>query len=141
MSTGEFLPDSTLHDTVEVLARLVEFAGAIVIFVGAVIAFVRFAAGSLLALRRGGTDKVTTGDFNRVRLGLGRFLALGLEFQLAGDILRTAVAPTFTQIGQLAAIAAIRTALNYFLGKEIKEQRREVEGAPGTHTSSSAWSS
>ncbi|PSL57406.1 uncharacterized protein DUF1622 [Saccharothrix carnea] len=49
--------------------------------------------------------------FTPVRLSLGRFFVLGLEFQLAVDILRTAVAPSFEEIGQLAAIAAIRTAL------------------------------
>lgn len=54
-----------------------------------------------------------------VRLRLGRWLALALEFLLAADILRTAVAPTWSEIGQLAAIAAIRTALNFFLQKEI----------------------
>lgn len=54
-----------------------------------------------------------------VRLRLGRWLALALEFLLAADILRTAVAPTWSEIGQLAAIAAIRTALNYFLQQEI----------------------
>ena len=64
--------------------------------------------------------------FVPVRLTLGRFLALGLEFQLAGDVLRTAVAPSFRELGQLAAVAAIRTALNYFLSKEIAEERRQV---------------
>ena len=64
--------------------------------------------------------------FVPVRLTLGRFLALGLEFQLASDVLRTAVAPSFRELGQLAAVAAIRTALNYFLGREIKEQQDEV---------------
>lgn len=54
-----------------------------------------------------------------VRLRLGRWLALALEFLLAADILRTAVAPTWSEIGQLASIAAIRTALNYFLQLEI----------------------
>ena len=52
---------------------------------------------------------------------------LGLEFQLAADILKTAVAPSWEEIGQLAAIAAIRTALNYFLGKEIAEEKRQIE--------------
>ncbi len=64
-----------------------------------------------------------------VRLTLGRFLALGLEFQLASDVLRTAVAPSFEELGQLAAVAAIRTALNYFLSKEIDEERRQVAEA------------
>jgi uncharacterized membrane protein len=54
-----------------------------------------------------------------VRLRLGRWLAVALEFLLAADILRTAVAPTWNEIGQLAAIVVLRTALNYFLQKEI----------------------
>ena len=63
-----------------------------------------------------------------VRLRLGRWLALALEFLLAADILRTAVAPSWSEIGQLAAIAAIRTALNYFLQLEIDkaEERKTV---------------
>ena len=61
-----------------------------------------------------------------VRLRLGRWLALALEFLLAADILRTAVAPSWSEIGQLAAIATIRTALNFFLQLEIDkaEQRK-----------------
>ena len=54
-----------------------------------------------------------------IRLCLARWLALALEFELGADILRTAIAPTWTDIGQLAAIATIRTLLNYFLHKEI----------------------
>ncbi len=54
-----------------------------------------------------------------VRLRLGRWLALALEFELGADILRTAIAPTWSEIGQLAAIAGIRTALNFFLQQEI----------------------
>ena len=56
-----------------------------------------------------------------VRLRLGRWLAVALEFELGADILRTAVAPTWSEIGQLAAIAAIRTLLNYFLQGEIEK--------------------
>ncbi len=70
----------------------------------------------------------STREFVRVRLRLGRYLALGLEFQLASDVLSTAIAPTFEEIGKLAAIAAIRTLLNYFLGKEIEKERCEVDG-------------
>ena len=67
-----------------------------------------------------------------VRLRLGRWLALALEFELGADILRTAIAPTWSEIGQLAAIAAVRTALNYFLQIEIdKAAVRRGEPAPG----------
>lgn len=56
-----------------------------------------------------------------IRLRLGRWLSVVLEFLLAADILRTAIAPTWDDIGKLAAIAGIRTALNYFLQREVRE--------------------
>ena len=65
-----------------------------------------------------------------IRLGLGRWLALGLEFELAADILRTAVAPTWNEIGQLAAIVVLRTLLNFFLQKEIDSAARRAELVP-----------
>jgi uncharacterized membrane protein len=111
--------EQDLRDVVDVAVRIVEAGGAIVIFVGAAIAFCRFV---LVTFKREGMA-----PFAPVRLDLGRFLALGLEFQLAADILRTAVAPSFNELAQLAAIAAIRTALNFFLGREIKEQRELVQ--------------
>jgi uncharacterized membrane protein len=55
-----------------------------------------------------------------IRLRLGRVLALGLEFTLASDILRTAVAPTRQEILNLGAIVLLRTLLNYFLEREIR---------------------
>lgn len=113
--------DEHLQTVVDLLVRLVEAAGALIIFSGVALAFARVV---LLALRRGSVD-----GFVAVRLNLGRFLALGLEFQLAGDILRTAIAPTYDELGQLAVVAAIRTALNYFLRREIKEERAELERA------------
>ncbi len=121
----DLLPESALHRAVDLTVRLVEFGGAAVIFIGAVWAFVQFL---LLGVRRRRPRAARPiAGFNRIRLSLGRFLALGLEFQLAGDVLRTAIAPSFDQIGQLAAIAAIRTGLNFFLGREIEAERREVE--------------
>ncbi len=64
---------------------------------------------------------------------LGVWLLLGLEFELAADIIRTAIAPTWTDIGQLASIAAIRTFLNYFLESDIEKlqtQDKDYAGKP-----------
>ena len=60
-------------------------------------------------------------DFVGVRLVLARYLALALEFQLGADILSTAIAPSWGQIGKLGAIAVIRTGLNFFLALEVKQ--------------------
>ena len=59
-----------------------------------------------------------------IRLQLGRVLALGLEFTVASDILRTAVAPTRQDILNLGAILLLRTLLNYFLEREIQQGER-----------------
>src|SRR5918912_438609 len=113
----DILPEATLRDIVDSLVRLVEAAGAAVIFIGALIGVVKFVA----ALPKRNPD-----EFVPVRLTLGRYLALGLEFQLASDVLRTAIAPSFQELGKLAAVAAIRTALNFFLAREIHEEREQV---------------
>lgn len=115
---ASIVSEDFLRTAVDLLVRLVEAAGAIVIFVGALLAAVKFARAAI--------GRRHNEEFVRVRLGLGRYLTLGLEFQLASDVLSTAIAPSFSEIGKLAAIAAIRTALNYFLGKEIAEERAEV---------------
>jgi uncharacterized membrane protein len=123
VTATEFLPESLLHDVVDLFVRVVEAAGAAIIFVGAMVALVQF----LRVLPRRDPH-----EFVGVRLTLGRFLALGLEFQLASDVLRTAIAPSFEELGKLAAVAAIRTALNFFLAREIKEEQETVD-AQRTH--------
>ena len=50
----------------------------------------------------------------------GAWLVFGLEFQLAADIIRTAIEPSWAQLGQLAAIAAIRTFLNFILMEDMR---------------------
>ncbi len=52
--------------------------------------------------------------------GFAGWLVLALEFLLAADILRSAISPTWNDIGQLAAIAAIRTFLNYSLSHDLR---------------------
>jgi len=52
---------------------------------------------------------------------LGVWLLIGLEFELGADIIRSAISPTWEQLGQLGAIAVIRTFLNYFLEKDVEK--------------------
>ncbi|MGD1092350.1 MAG: DUF1622 domain-containing protein [Bryobacteraceae bacterium] len=82
---------------------------AIIIAIAAVKATVR--AIALLMSRADPLDEQKEG----IRLTLGHWLTVAIEFELAADILRTAVAPTWNVIGQLAAIVVLRTVLNFFL--------------------------
>ena len=111
--------EQTIFAAAQWLRLGVEAVGAIVIGIGAVSAIFQF-----IAYFRNKKPN----NFNRVRLTLGKHLTLALEFQLGADILSTAIAPSWEQIGKLAVIAAIRTVLNYFLTREIAgEQKREEE--------------
>ena len=83
------------------------------------------ALGSIQALYRAVVRLSAGGDPSMTRraiwLDYAAWILLALEFALAADIIRTAVAPTWDDIGKLAAIAAIRTALNFFLARDIAE--------------------
>ena len=107
---------------IEYLARGVEIAAAIVIGLAAIEATVK----SLFLFFKPGSPPEAK---NGVRLTLGRWLAVALELELAADILNTAVTPTWTDIEKLAAIAALRTALNYFLEKEIEQEAQPAQVA------------
>ena len=91
-------------------ATIVEGAAALLITIGATEAFVM----SLWQFRAPTAQKM------RVWMHFATWLLLGLEFELAADVIRTAIAPTWSDIGQLASIAAIRTFLSYFLDRDIE---------------------
>jgi uncharacterized membrane protein len=96
---------------VELVGEAVDGAGVATIVVGTLVATVLAAVG--LARRRVGVYRI-------YRRRLGRSILLGLEFLVAGDIIRTvAVSPTFTSVGVLAMIVAIRTFLSFSLELEI----------------------
>lgn len=103
------------------LAWFVEAAAAVVVGVAAVRALYRF-----LTTLRQTRESDSTAD--SIRLGFGRSLALALEFELAADVLKTVVAPSWNDIGLLAAIAILRTGLNYFLERELRGAERRDDG-------------
>ena len=70
-----------------------------------------------LSLVTSSGSKVTKEE---IRLQFGSSVAVSLELLLGADVLATAVAPSWDDIGKLAAIAVIRTLLNYFLERELK---------------------
>jgi uncharacterized membrane protein len=63
-----------------------------------------------------------------LRLRLGQSMVMGLEFQVAADILKTAVTPTWMDILQLGALIALRTLLNWLLERELEHLDEVCEG-------------
>jgi len=113
METPFQLAEEFIRGATQWLKLSIETTGVIIIGIGVAVALWQFARA--MVARR-------AANFTAIRLSLARYLALALEFQLGADILSTAIAPTPKEIGQLAAIAVIRTGLNYFLSLEMKEE-------------------
>ena len=107
--------ESFVRELVNYVIPAVELVGAVVVVVGAALAIGMFCA-SIVQMR--------DDSYEEIRLTLGRHLALGLEFQLGADILSTAISPTLDDLAKLGAIAAIRTVLNLFLQRELREAAR-----------------
>jgi uncharacterized membrane protein len=113
------LLENRIGSIVHALRLVTEVTGALWIAVG-----VAYASAELIAAHLRGR----TASFTAIRLTFSRYLSLALEFQLASDILSTAIAPSWTEIGKLGATAVLRTGLNYFLTREIREYREKEAG-------------
>jgi uncharacterized membrane protein len=110
--------EEMLGEIATVLALAVEAMAVAIVAYGAVDAFVRL-------LRTGLGRSATHGERKAVWQRFGVWLLLGLEFELAADIIGTVISPTWADIGELAAIAVIRTFLNYFLEKDVERTLEE----------------
>ena len=105
------LAEQTIYPILNWLRLVFEIGAAAWIAIGLVIVI-----GALL---REGIHREAR--YTGIRLAFSRCLSLALEFQLAADILSTTIAPSLEELRQLAITAIIRTGLNYFLSKEMKE--------------------
>ena len=74
-----------------------------------------------------GSRDATSDDRRIIWMNFGRWLVAGLTFQLAADLVGTSFEPTWDEIGHLAAIAAIRTFLSYFLDRETEDARERIK--------------
>ena len=68
--------------------------------------------------------------FREILVRYGRWLVAGLTFQLAADIIETSIAPSWQEVGQLGAIAVIRTFLNFFLERDLAELEIGAQSRP-----------
>ena len=105
-----------LHLVTKDVVAVIDAMALIVIVIGTIEAFftgLRVAFPAPMAHRR----------FREVLVRYGRWLVAGLTFLLAADIIETSIAPTWQEVGQLGAIAVIRTFLNFFLERDLAELR------------------
>jgi uncharacterized membrane protein len=99
---------------------LSEAAAVIIVTCGSIEAFLKL-------VWIGVTPKATHGARKAIWRGFGMWLLLGLEFELAADIIASVVSPTWQDIGELGAIAVVRTFLNYFLERDLESAEKARE--------------
>jgi uncharacterized membrane protein len=103
-----------------VLELFVDVAAVLVVAFGALEAFFKLL---WVVIKPGATH----GERKAIWRGFGVWLLLGLEFELAADIIGSVIVPSWKDLGILGAIAVIRTFLNYFLEKDLeKAEKSEV---------------
>jgi len=106
--------EELIHQVEGWIALGLESIAVIVVLIGSLDAAGRLVIGLL-------RQSTTHGDGKAVWRRYGMWLLLALEFELAADIVTSVIAPTWQDLGELAAIALIRTFLNYFLEKDVSE--------------------
>jgi uncharacterized membrane protein len=107
------LNDADFKNTVDAVSKVIDGAGVLVVVIGLLIATGAF----VLAQKDPGRAQVA---YRAYRQQVGKAILLGLEFLVAADIIRTvAVAPTFSGVGVLAVVVAVRTFLSFALDVEL----------------------
>ena len=103
------------------VVNICQLAAILVISVGIVKSLSIYIKDALLGIR-------SAEAIQESRLELGHAFSLGLGFLIGASILKTTIAPTWNDIGQLATIIAIRTILNYFLLRNIDTDFKNIQG-------------
>jgi uncharacterized membrane protein len=108
-----------LAGVLENVATVIELFAIVVLLNG----LLRFAVAYVAAELASRDPKASAARLNRGRVDLSRYILAGLEVFIVSDIVRTVISPTLEALAVLAALVAIRSAISFFLGREIREMR------------------
>ena len=108
----------TLEEGIHQVAEYVALGVDIIMVTIVALGSVRAVIAVVNCLRKG--SGLAPG-IREIWLHYAAWILLALEFALAADLIDTVIAPSWEDIGQLGAIAAIRIALGYFLGRDLSE--------------------
>lgn len=105
----------TFHNIINNISFTLNIIGALITIWGIIISLLDFLKKEIFERK----DAVKLNE--AIRIKLGSYLVLALEFFIAGDIVKTIITPTWQSLGILGAIVVIRTILSYFLTKDLKK--------------------
>ena len=105
----------TFHNIINAISFALNIIGALITIWGIIVSLFEFLRKEISA----GAKAIQLNE--TIRIKLGSYLVLALEFFIAGDIVKTIIIPTWQSLGILGAIVVIRTILSYFLTKDLKK--------------------
>lgn len=105
-----------LEEFVEVVATIIGYVGIIFIVLGVVLAIIQYLISQF-------DNKYTT---DHVRLTLGTYILIGLEFMVGQDIIETVLHTNMQQLYMLGLIVVIRTILDFFLSREMAHLKQHI---------------
>ncbi len=104
-----------LHTIINITSTTLNIIGALITIWGIIVSLFEFLKKEILKRK----EAIQLNE--AIRIKLGSYLVLALEFFIASDIIKTIITPTWESLGILGAIVIIRTILSYFLTKDIKK--------------------
>jgi uncharacterized membrane protein len=107
--------------TLETVASVIDLIGITIVLWGFVRALLEFVLNESRRFR----THLGASCMHRVRIDLGTYILVGIEFMIASDIIQTVIKRQLKDLIFVAALVAIRTAISYFLGLEVAEVRRQ----------------
>jgi uncharacterized membrane protein len=112
--------DFTLSQFVSPVSLFFDIVGIFLVVLGGVVAIISWIHWQVVHVQNREKLKHQIQD---LRVHFAQKLVLGLEFFLAGDIIRLITTPTADVLIRVGSIIIIRSVLAYFLSREIKELR------------------
>jgi uncharacterized membrane protein len=106
------------------VASVIDLIGIAIVLWGFLRALVGFLRNEAVRFRSGAGASC----MQQVRIDLGTYILVGIEFMIASDIIHTVVTRRLVDLAFVSALVAIRTAISFFLSREIAEAREEEAG-------------
>ena len=112
---------SALRSFLEPISLGLELSGVAIIVYGAIVTIIFLIKAEAKSVRQAGESQY------RIKQQFTTRILTGLEFFIAGDVLKTIINPTLESLAVVGAIVAIRAALTYLLNRELKDERERDE--------------
>lgn len=110
-----------IREPLELLASSIDLIGIAILLIAAVRFLINYARFELA--RFAGLDCVL--QIRDMRLRLGSYILLGLEFMIISDVIHASITRTLDDIFILGGLVLVRSALSFFLGVDLRETREE----------------